>query len=136
MRNLRPADFARLRELTAGMRSGLHVAQRGEHPHARPNSTMPSTITSTAPRVRAVLMPMIESLWLQSGPYVHAAAFLHDETQRSRRHAPPLGTDQGAGTARRGGAVTALTRDITRAFNLIRNRLDADEAEAEAAHHG
>ena len=26
-----------------------------------------------------VLIPMIESLWLQSGPYVHAAAFLHEK---------------------------------------------------------
>ena len=73
---------------------------------------------------------MIESLWLQSGPYVHAAAFLHDEAR------DPAGTHHHweliEALERRdaAGAVAALTRDITRAFNLLRGKLDAEEAAA------
>ena len=79
---------------------------------------------------------MIESLWLQSGPYVHAAAFLHDETN------DPAGTHHhweliNALEQRDAeGAIAALTRDITRAFSLLRNRLDAEEADAKARYHG
>ena len=82
----------------------------------------------------AVLLPLIESLWLQSGPYVHEAAFLHDEKQ------DPAGThhhweliaalEKGDGPE----AVAALTRDIGRAFTLIRNRLDAGDAPRRIAH--
>jgi DNA-binding GntR family transcriptional regulator len=80
-----------------------------------------------------VLIPVIESLWLQSGPYVHKAAFLHDERQ------DPAGThhhwelidalERRDGTA----AVAALNRDITRSFNLIRAQLDCEGSDAEAA---
>jgi DNA-binding GntR family transcriptional regulator len=80
-----------------------------------------------------VLIPVIESLWLQSGPYVHRAAFLHNEKQ------DPAGThhhwelidalDRRDATA----AVAALNRDITRSFNLIRAQLDCEGSNAEAA---
>ncbi|MDE2385929.1 MAG: GntR family transcriptional regulator [Alphaproteobacteria bacterium] len=80
-----------------------------------------------------VLIPMIESLWLQSGPFVHRAAFLHDEKQ------DPAGTHYHweliDALERRdpAAALAALNRDITRAFNLIRAQLDSAEPEAEAA---
>ena len=79
---------------------------------------------------------MIESLWLQSGPYVHAAAFLHDETN------DPAGTHhhweliKALEKRDAKGAIAALTHDITRAFNLLRNKLDAEEADVKARHHG
>ena len=81
-----------------------------------------------------VLTPVIESLWLQSGPYVHRAAFLHDEKL------DPAGTHHHweliAALERQDGqaAVAALSRDITRAFNLIRAQLDGSCSGAEAAH--
>ena len=81
-----------------------------------------------------VLKPMIESLWLQSGPYVHRAAFLHDEKL------DPAGTHHHweliAALERRDGeaAVAALSRDITRAFNLIRAQLAQPYAGTETSH--
>jgi len=81
-----------------------------------------------------VLIPVIESLWLQSGPYVQKAAFLHDEQQ------DPAGThhhwelinalEQRDGAA----ALAALDADITRSFNLIRAQLAREEHEKDAAH--
>lgn len=81
-----------------------------------------------------VLKPMIESLWLQSGPYVQQAAFLHDEKL------DPAGTHHHweliSALERRDGeaAVAALSRDITRAFNLIRAQLAQTYAGTETAH--
>lgn len=80
-----------------------------------------------------VLIPVIESLWLQSGPYVRKAALMHDEKQ------DPAGTHHhweliAALECRDGvAAVAALNRDITRSFNLIRAQLDSEELEAKAA---
>ena len=81
-----------------------------------------------------VLIPVIESLWLQSGAFVQKAAFLHDEKQ------DPAGThhhwelinalEQRDGDA----AITALNNDIARAFNLIRAQLDRDDQQAGAPH--
>jgi DNA-binding GntR family transcriptional regulator len=81
----------------------------------------------------AVLIPIVESLWLQSGPYVRAAAHIHDESRDlSATHFHWLLIE----TLERGdrdGAVKALTDDITRSFNLIRTRLDEPGAGREAA---
>jgi DNA-binding GntR family transcriptional regulator len=83
-----------------------------------------------------VLTPVIESLWLQSGAFVQKAAFLHDEKQ------DPAGTHHHweliNALERRDGkaAVSALDRDIARAFNLIRAQLEQEEREADAANGG
>jgi DNA-binding GntR family transcriptional regulator len=79
-----------------------------------------------------VLIPVIESLWLQSGPYVQMAARLHDEKQ------DPAGTHHhweiiNALEAKDGAAArAALNRDIARAFNHIREQLDREEQQADA----
>ena len=77
----------------------------------------------------AVLIPIVESLWLQSGPYVRAAAQIHDiETDISATHhhwALIAALERHDGPA----AVRALTDDITRSFNLVRDRLAATEVE-------
>jgi DNA-binding GntR family transcriptional regulator len=136
MPHLAAADFARLRELT----SECEQAFRGrDEDSIRAATELNHAFHYHIYRAARshVLIPVIESLWLQSGPYVHAAAFLHDEKQ------DPAGThhhwelidalEQGD----RSGAITALTSDITRAFSLLRKRLDAEEAETGAsAHHG
>lgn len=71
----------------------------------------------------AVLLPVVESLWLQSGPTVRAAAKIHDE----RRGVPAVHHHWALIEAleRRdaAGAVRALTDDITRSFALVRDRL-------------
>ena len=121
-------DFAKLRELTHECeaafqpRNDSNIARATELNHAFHDHIYKAAGS-------AVLLPMIESLWLQSGPYVHAAAFLHDEAN------DPAGTHHhweliAALEARDGEAATqALTRDITRAFNLLRAKLSAEEAD-------
>lgn len=135
MPNLGPDDFATLRALTTHCerafrnRNDESIRAATELNHAFHDHIYRAANSPVLNRV-------IESLWLQSGPYVHAAAFLHDEK------ADPAGTHhhweliEALERGDRKGAVAALTRDITRAFNLIRNRLDAEEAEPKAAHHG
>ncbi|HUG62398.1 MAG TPA: GntR family transcriptional regulator, partial [Methylomirabilota bacterium] len=67
-----------------------------------------------------VLIPIIESLWLQSGPYVRAAAVAFDDASRLSSdfyHGEII-----AALDRRdsGAARTALAADIGRAFDLLR----------------
>ena len=77
----------------------------------------------------AVLIPIVESLWLQSGPYVRAAAQIHDEQRDipATHHHWALIEALERGDA--AASVKALTDDITRSFNLVRGRLDAEATE-------
>ena len=134
MRNLTAEDFAQLRQLTKqceaafGSRDDETIRAATELNHA-----FHYTIYRAAGS--PVLMPLIESLWLQSGPYVQTAAVLHEEL------GDPAGTHhhwQLIAALERGdreGALKALTDDITRAFNIIAARLDAEEAQRRAADH-
>ncbi|EHS53671.1 transcriptional regulator, GntR family [Rhizobium sp. PDO1-076] len=76
-----------------------------------------------------VLIPMVESLWLQSGPVVRAAAHIHDE-QGGLAATNHHWTIVAALEARdEQAAVEALANDIGRSFDLVRGRLDTgDEA--------
>jgi DNA-binding GntR family transcriptional regulator len=135
MSRLRAEDLRRLRELTLEceatfkVRSEDNIRRATELNHAFHDYIYRASGSQ-------VLIPMIESLWLQSGPYVHAAAFLHDEIR------DPAGTHhhweliEALEGDDRDGAIAALTRDITRAFDLLRQRLDAEEAAGKAAAHG
>lgn len=75
----------------------------------------------------AVLIPMIESLWLQSGPCTRAAIFAFSEAgekDASRYHHAILDA------LRRGDAAAArvaLIDDISRPFAFLRNKLDRPE---------
>ena len=84
----------------------------------------------------AVLIPIVESLWLQSGPYVRAAAQIHDE----RRDIPATHHHWALIEALERGdenrAVKALSDDITRSFNLVRGRLEANDAEQRVKAYG
>lgn len=128
MPNLEPADIATLRALTRQCELAFHDRS---HASVRAATELNHAFHYHIYRAArsAVLIPVIESLWLQSGPFVQAAAFLHDEKL------DPAGTHHhweiiNALEARNKDAVLdALTRDITRAFNLLRKRFDAEEAE-------
>ncbi len=84
----------------------------------------------------AVLIPIAESLWLQSGPYVRAAAQIHDERRdmSGTHHHWALieALERGDETA----AVNALRNDITRSFNLVRDRLPENDGDEEAQAYG
>ena len=135
MPHLSADDFAELRRLTLaceaafGSRDSATIAAATELNHA-----FHYTIYRAAGS--AVLMPLIESLWLQSGPYVQSAAVLHEEIS------DPAGTHHHwqliAALERQDGAaaVAALNDDISRAFNLIAARLDAEDAEGRAKANG
>ncbi|QOL81542.1 GntR family transcriptional regulator [Pseudooceanicola spongiae] len=82
----------------------------------------------------SVLLPVAQSLWLQSGPYVRAAATIYGRTPglTAVHHHWALveALDQRDAAA----AVTALHQDITQSFNLIRADLlrDATKQEGKA----
>lgn len=83
-----------------------------------------------------VLIPIVESLWLQSGPYVRAAAQIHDELRDmsgTYHHWTLIEALEGGDENR---AVKALSDDITRSFNLVRGRLEADDAEQRVKAYG
>jgi DNA-binding GntR family transcriptional regulator len=135
MEHLQDEDFRMLRELTESCersfttRNPENIRNAIELNHAFHNHIYRAAGSR-------VMIPVIESLWLQSGPYVQKSAFLHNEQQ------DPAGTHHhweliGALERRDGAAaVTALKNDISRAFNLIRAQLDLDEREADVAHDG
>ncbi|WP_051977203.1 GntR family transcriptional regulator [Rhizobium cauense] len=75
----------------------------------------------------AVMIPIVESLWLQSGAIIRKAAHIHDE------HGGLAATDHHwaliEALERRDptAALQSLSNDISRSFDLIRGRLDQDE---------
>lgn len=73
----------------------------------------------------SVLMPIIDSLWLQSGPVVRAAVDAFDpgaELSAPHFHIEILDALERGDVA---GARAALARDIRRAFDLLRGRIEA-----------
>lgn len=73
----------------------------------------------------AVLIPIVESLWLQSGPYVRAAAHIHDENRGIPAVHHHWALIEALERGDKDGAKRALTDDITRSFDLVRNHLIA-----------
>ena len=134
MPNLGPADFAKLKSLNEECEKAFGTGDENSvlmaiefnhafHYHIYRAANSP------------VLIPIIESLWLQSGPYVRKSASLHDERNDpagTAHHWKLIGAlEQGNGPA----AIAALTNDITRAFNLIRAQFEKEQ-QAEVAKHG
>jgi DNA-binding GntR family transcriptional regulator len=75
------------------------------------------------------LIPIVESLWMQSGPYIRAAAVVFDAQKgtaaTNHHHALIAAIEAGDAAAAR----KALRADIGRAFGLLRGRLgDGDNA--------
>ncbi|MDL2407158.1 GntR family transcriptional regulator [Rhizobium calliandrae] len=76
----------------------------------------------------AVLIPMIESLWLQSGPCIRVAIYAFSEagevdTAHFHRRIVGALAVQDAAAARE-----ALIADISRPFNFLRNKLQSEAA--------
>ena len=125
-------DFRKLRELTAACDAAFRSDDPDKaHITSELNHDFHFYIYRAAGS--AVLIPIVESLWLQSGPYVRAAAEIHDE----RRDIPAThyhwALIEALEARDEAAAVEAVTEDIRRSFNLIRQRLDASEEERREA---
>jgi DNA-binding GntR family transcriptional regulator len=133
--NLTAADFARLRQL-AGECEAAFRSDDGDR--ARTTSELNHAFHYYIYRAARsqVLIPIIESLWLQSGPYVQAAAILHQEQRDLPGAHHHWALIEALERGDEDGAIRALTDDITRSFNLVRQRLDAEDAEKKAANDG
>ncbi|PWK61787.1 GntR family transcriptional regulator [Aminobacter sp. AP02] len=123
--NLSKADFIELRRLTLA----CEAAFKSEDPDkARTTSELNHAFHFYIYQAArsAVLIPIVESLWLQSGPYVRAAAQIHDENRGIPAVHHHWALIEALERGDRDGAKRALTDDITRSFDLVRNRLVAD----------
>lgn len=133
--NLTGADFARLRALT----DACEAAFRQDDPDkAYTTSDLNHAFhfhVYEAAR-SAVLIPIVESLWLQSGPYVRAAARIHDENRDIPAVHHHWALIEALEQGDRPGAVAALTADITRSFELIRGTLDEPTRPERSTAHG
>jgi DNA-binding GntR family transcriptional regulator len=133
--NLTAADFARLRQLAGECEAAF---RSDDSDRARITSELNHAFHYYIYRAArsAVLIPIIESLWLQSGPYVQAAAILHQEQRDLPGAHHHWALIEAMERGDEDGAIKALTDDITRSFNLVRKRLDAEDAEKKAANDG
>ncbi len=132
--HLSAADFDRLRQLTVACEAAFRSDEPDKaHRTSELNHDFHFAIYRAAGS--AVLIPIVESLWLQSGPYVRAAAQIHDEQRdipATHFHWELIAALERGDAA---GATQSLTSDITRSFRLIRGRLDAEDAEQRTEAH-
>jgi DNA-binding GntR family transcriptional regulator len=84
-----------------------------------------------------VLIPIVESLWLQSGAIIRKAAHIHDEQgglAATNHHWALIDALEKRDVE---AAMQSLSNDIGRSFDLIRGRLDAEpDRNASGDHHG
>jgi DNA-binding GntR family transcriptional regulator len=129
LRKLRVADFATLETLTSACETAFKSKAADKAKKAAElNHAFHFHIYQAAGS--PVLIPIVESLWLQSGPYVRMAARIHDENKGvpAVHHHYQL-IDALKRRSER-DAVQALTNDISRSFDLIRGRLAAETERA------
>ena len=133
--NLTAADFARLRQLAGQCEAAF---RRDDGDRARITSELNHAFHYYIYRAArsAVMIPIIESLWLQSGPYVQAAATLHEEQRDLPGAHHHWALIEAMERGDEDSAIKALTDDISRSFNLVRQRLDAEDAGKKAANDG
>jgi DNA-binding GntR family transcriptional regulator len=132
--NLGTADFAELKSLTVACESAFAGDDADKaHVTSELNHAFHFHIYQAARS--AVLIPIVESLWLQSSPYVRAAARIHDEKndQSAVRYHWVLIDALERGD--RAAAIQALINDITHSFNLIRARFDGEAGEGRILSH-
>jgi DNA-binding GntR family transcriptional regulator len=125
--NLTKADFEKLRRLTLACEAAFRSDDPDKaHKTSELNHAFHFYIYQAAGS--GVLIPIVESLWLQSGPYVRAAAHIHDENRDVPAVHHHWALIDALERGDKAAAMRALTDDITRSFNLIRNRLGAEQA--------
>jgi DNA-binding GntR family transcriptional regulator len=133
--HLTPADFDRLKALTEACEAAFRSVDPDKvHTTSDLNHAFHFHIYQAARS--AVLIPIVESLWLQSGPYVRAAARIHDENRdipAVHHHWTLVAALKRGDTA---GAGAALTADITRSFDLIRGTLNGQAQARRSVTHG
>lgn len=132
---LTPEDFDRLKSLTLD----CEAAFRGDaadkaHSTSELNHAFHFHIYRAAGS--AVLIPIVESLWLQSGPYVRAAAQIHDENRDMSGTHHHRALIEALERGDKNQSVKALRDDITRSFNLVRGRLEAEGGEQRIEAYG
>jgi DNA-binding GntR family transcriptional regulator len=132
--NLTSSDFDRLRRLT----KEYDAASGGRPDRAPRTSELNHDFHFHLYRAAgsAVLIPIVESLWLQSGPYVRAAAGLHDEAHDIPATHYHWALIEALERGDEAASAKALTDDIARSFNLIRGQLDAEITEEKVAAYG
>lgn len=133
--NLTAADFTRLRALTHECEAAFRgtAAEKGQTT-SELNHAFHFHVYRAAGS--AVLIPVVESLWLQSGPFVRAAALIHDQQRdvsATRHHWALIEAFERGNAAR---ADSALREDITMSFNLVRRSLPDDSSEQQAVAYG
>jgi DNA-binding GntR family transcriptional regulator len=125
---LEDADFAALRDLTVACEAAFAGAAADKaQATSELNHAFHFRIYGAAGS--AVLIPVVESLWLQSGPYVRAAARIHEEEGHRLAVHHHWSLIEALERRDRAAAVAAVTADITNSFDLIRGRLDAGRAD-------
>ncbi|MDQ6436091.1 GntR family transcriptional regulator [Mesorhizobium sp. LHD-90] len=128
-------DFSRLRHLTEDCEEAFRkVDEDKAHHTSELNHDFHFYIYRAAGS--PVLIPIVESLWLQSGPYVRAAAQIHDEHRDISATHYHWALIEALERGDEAGSVAALTDDITRSFNLVRSRLDADDTKERSVAYG
>jgi DNA-binding GntR family transcriptional regulator len=132
--NLGAEDFAKLRKLTKECEAAF-AGDEPDKPHLTSELNHAFHFYIYRAAGSAVLIPVVESLWLQSGPYVRAAAQIHDELRDMSGTHHHWALIEALEHGDRARAVKSLRNDITRSFNLVRRRLaDADGGEEARAY--
>ena len=133
--NLEPEDFERLKALTLNCEAAFRDDDPDKaHRTTELNHAFHFAVYNAARS--AVLIPVVESLWLQSGPYVRAAAKVHDEQRDISATHHHWALIEALERGCREDAVKALTDDITRSFNLVRRRFEDEIATRETQAYG
>lgn len=116
------ADFAALRALTLdGEAAFAGTAADRAQVTSELNHAFHFRIYAAAGS--AVLIAVVESLWLQSGPYVRVAARIHEQDGHRLGVHHHWSLIEALERRDPAGAVAALTADIRNSFDLIRTRL-------------
>ncbi|MCQ8782119.1 GntR family transcriptional regulator [Mangrovibrevibacter kandeliae] len=122
-------DIAQLRQITRAYDETM--VSGGDHAHrAAYNHAFHFVIYRAAGS--KVLLPIIESLWLQSGPFIRASANIYDAADGLSATHHHWQIVEALERRDAEAAIEALRQDIGRAFDLLRARIEtADDNRGE-----
>ncbi|WP_290749520.1 GntR family transcriptional regulator [Amaricoccus sp.] len=120
--NLGPEDFAGLRELTVATEA-VFAGDAADRAQATSELNHAFHFHIYHAAGSAVLIPIVESLWLQSGPYVRRAARIHQEVGRRQAVHHHWALIEALERRDAAATVASLVSDITHSFDLIRDRI-------------